>query len=258
MPIKSKKEDHIETAKVLESWAEKYRVTENPYVTQLISALRNRKNLTFWATLSPFEFLPKPLATNLQKRRVISFAGLLRNTLIFTPVALTWTAIGKATTAYQIYNEQNPNNLSNFLDFWQNGYGLLSESWTIGKIAITDALIIGFVILLIIGIQFYTQKVIVEESKLQSQIDSERFQTSQIIGEYLFSKREISEIKLKDELANAKNDLTKSTSNLNKITKDLERFNKTNTYNKLISELKKYNKKTSNNKSSIDPFNFAD
>ena len=98
----------------------------------------------------------------------------------------------------------------------------------------------------------------VEESKLQSQIDSERFQTSQIIGEYLFSKREISEIKLKDELANAKNDLTKSTSNLNKITKDLERFNKTNTYNKLISELKKYNKKTSNNNSSIDPFNFAD
>ena len=86
----------------LSAWANKNGFLDDPYVVGLTAALDKRRNLSMWATLSPLEYLPRP-ETKGRRLRLIKFITLVRNTLIFAPVALTWAAVGKATTAFEIY-----------------------------------------------------------------------------------------------------------------------------------------------------------
>ena len=82
--------------------------------------------------------------------------------MVFLPVALTWLAISKAASAFTLYGATNALNLINFLDFWQNGYGVLSQNWSLSHIATMDFLIIMLVIALTISSTVLAQ---IEESK---------------------------------------------------------------------------------------------
>jgi len=243
MPSKPQSDNRENVLAALKQWASEASFEKHPYVINLISAISTNSNLPFWATISPFDYLPRKKIQLTQRRKVLSYLGLLRNTLIFTPVALTWTAIGKATSAYQIYNLKNPNNLSNFLDFWQNGYGILSDSWTIGKVAAADAIIIGVIISLIIITQLLTVRIVREESLLQEAFDLDRFNVGLEISQLLFEKRDVSDGKLKSDLAQARNLFKDSLKQMNSLTREVTRANKASAYNKLVSELKKYNGK---------------
>jgi len=125
----------------LTAWANKHGFLNDPYVVGLTAALDTRRNLSMWATLSPLEYLPRPEAKG-RRLRLIKFITLVRNTLIFAPVALTWAAVGKATTAFGIYVGDNAGAVVNFLEFWQNGYGVLDKKWTLGNVATLDFILI--------------------------------------------------------------------------------------------------------------------
>ena len=133
--------EHINLADELESWASLNGILNDPYVVQLSKDIRNRKNLSTWSNLNPMEFLPNPKISEVRSsENLVTFLTVFRNVLVFLPVALTWIAVSKATTAFSIYTNKNSIAEVNFLEFWQDGYGVLAEEWTIGRIAFLDFL----------------------------------------------------------------------------------------------------------------------
>ena len=143
MAREKKPSPNFTLAESLQSWGRKYGQVEDSYISGLTEALRENKNLHIWATFDPLDYLPIPLLANGSKLASrVRFLTVLRNVLVFAPVALTWIAVGQATTGFQKYISQNTTGVANFLDFWQNGYDILPEEYRISSIARLDAAII--------------------------------------------------------------------------------------------------------------------
>ena len=202
-------------AEIIELWARKHGFLNNPYIQKLLPALIRKKNLTMWSTIDPFEALPHPTS-----RRGASFARAAkittswRNALVFSPVAITWLAVGQATLAFERYVSENTNATVNFLQFWQNGYGYLSDFWIISKVAIFDALIVSFVILMTLGINYFWQIADNLTEKEEVELENERAQIAFAIKEYLFTKRSITRLAVNQSIASAVDNLVDVTERL--------------------------------------------
>lgn len=208
-------EKHLILAQLLERWAQKYKVLNDHYVQDLLRALVEKNNLAFWATLDPFDLLPIPSP---DKSKKISQAGRIvlawRNALVFLPVALTWIAVSKATAAFQIYTDKNLNATVNFLQFWQNGYGILDKEWAIANIAIIDAAIVFIVVALtVLGNSLYLRARKLDEQE-NLIIDEDRLQIAIAIKEFLHSKQTVSRLTLNQGIASAIENLVEVTEKL--------------------------------------------
>jgi hypothetical protein len=139
----------------IKAWAQFNHCEDDAMVTSLIEDLESGQDLDAWASLTSFEILPPvEYRAGDKQLRLTNLIAISRNILVFVPVALTWIAVSKATTAFEQYTTSNPNAVVNFLEFWQNGYGILSKDWTIGHIALLDGGIIGVVIALSMAVSF--------------------------------------------------------------------------------------------------------
>jgi hypothetical protein len=146
-----------ETIRRLERWAARNRVASDPYVVGLSTAVSTGVALRALASLDPLEALPHPEPTaGRGLRRVSRLLTVVRNVVIFVPVALTWFAIRQATEAFGTYSSAPPaasEQQMNFLQFWQaggpvHGPSYLSSEWRIQNVAlIASLLILGIVVL---------------------------------------------------------------------------------------------------------------
>lgn len=110
-------------AELIERWARKYGLLRDPYVSRLLIALKENQNLSMWSTMEPMQLLPYAAPISGKKlKKLASRLAILRNALVFAPVAFTWLAVGQATSAFQKFVESNATATVNFLEFWQNGY----------------------------------------------------------------------------------------------------------------------------------------
>lgn len=210
-----KLEKNVILAELIEEWARKNNCINDAYVSSLITSLVKKENMSMWATTDPFELLPYPVISDGQKVKKISKSvALWRNALVFAPVAFTWLAVGQATSAFETYTEQNLNATLNFLQFWQNGYGLLDNEWRIGTVAKTDAAIVFVVITLTIVLTYLTSKS--KELNFQQErfLVQERLQLAIAIKEYLHSKQTISKLSLNQGVATAIENLVEATDRL--------------------------------------------
>jgi hypothetical protein len=135
------------------SWTDRHdlSIEDDPYLEGLVSAVIRRDDLTMWASLSPFDHLPKVSRLRHASaiwERVSSFVFVLRNVLVFVPVALTWLAISRAVDAFGTATEalrgEGQDTTANFLDFWQSS----DAWWRIGHIAFYDFILISAIVLL--------------------------------------------------------------------------------------------------------------
>lgn len=210
-----KLEKNIILAELVEKWARKHNLITDGYIQQLLKALISKENLAMWATIDPLEVLPYPKVTRDKKiRRIVKNLVLWRNALVFAPVAFTWLAVGQATSAFQKYTEENLTATVNFLQFWQNGYGVLDEKWRIGTVASTDAGIVFIVISLTISLTFLNNK-----AKELSEADDdvlmiERLQIAIAIKEFLFTKQSPTKLTLNQGVAEAVENLVEITEKL--------------------------------------------
>ncbi|CAN2222741.1 hypothetical protein MCEMRH37_01255 [Candidatus Nanopelagicaceae bacterium] len=139
----------------LKSWARENGSTNDALVTELITDLEEVKDLSSWASLPTIELLPPINSSRAdQKITIANRIAIIRNILVFVPVALTWIAVSKATDAFGQYTSANKSAVVNFLEFWQNGYGVLASEWTIGHVAFLDFAIISLVIVLSLTVSF--------------------------------------------------------------------------------------------------------
>jgi hypothetical protein len=206
-----------ELAHALLSWAKQHKVDDDPYISGLHAALQNNSDLAMWSTLVPLEYLP--LTETAAGSREISlnhFLTIARNILVFVPVALTWAAVGKATTAFAVYVEANPNSVTNFLEFWQNGYGVLGEKWTIGYVANLDFLLITAVILLTMATSYLSRKGLKIRRLGQRKVDAERMKLGLALTEFLYTKRAVTPSTLNQNVSTSITSLRNASKSLEK------------------------------------------
>jgi hypothetical protein len=222
-----KPELNLILAEKLLSWADEYDVANDGYVRGLHEALSTRKNLQVWASLNPIEYLPMPeLKAGLSMAKWTRFITVLRNVLVFLPVALTWAAVGEATTAFSKYLKANGSDIVNFLDFWQNGYGVLDDKWKIATVALLDFLIIMVVIVLTLLASVFSRRVSDLQIIAEKETDRERILLSVEIASYLFDKQKVTNVTMNQSLARAIDKLLNATDAIEATAKSLEKTSK--------------------------------
>lgn len=234
-----KPDGNLQVLEQLNRWALKYNLAQDSYVSGLAGALENRSNLPFWSTMSATDFLPKPTITT-ARPYLVYYLTLLRNLLIFAPVAITWLAIGQASQAFAIFTESNTTNVVNFLQFWQNGYGVLAPEWRLSQVAILDASILIFIMALIVVIANLNQRSQRQRSALEIAADDDRMCVALAVDAYLFEKRMVTNLTLNQGLSRALQELKNTSGSLNRTAKVVEKAEKgTPTSRKILSEIKK-------------------
>lgn len=133
----------------IETFAQRFGQTENPYLVAMHDGLEQGYVSPEMIALDPLNYLPARPKLDAGKRiRSARFLAAIRNVLIFVPVAITWAAVGEATKAFNIFVLQNAGTPANFLQFWQDGYGVLDTFWSIGSIATLDFYLVMLIIVL--------------------------------------------------------------------------------------------------------------
>jgi hypothetical protein len=215
-PRKPRKPQAIDAlAASLSTWIARHNLQSDPYLNGLRKAIEEKKDLHIWAELDPIDYLPHPEShSGFAKARLVRILTVVRNVLVFAPVALTWAAVSAATTGFSQYIKANGADVVNFLDFWQNGYGILGNEWKIGNVARLDFIIV----LLVIALTLYVSQVghTVDELKNvhEDAIDSERLALAIEIHAALHDKRKITTVTMNASLAGAISRLVSATHNL--------------------------------------------
>jgi hypothetical protein len=223
----SNSKKHLELADQVDSWAYKYQVRRDPYVSGLSTSLREKKNLPIWAAMNPIEYLPQPEITEgIAIARWARLLTLIRNVLVFAPVALTWAAVGQATSAFSRYVDENGADVVNFLDFWENGYGYLGSEWQISKVAFLDFVIIVVVIILTLISSVFGKRASELQAEYDQQIERERIGLAVEINSFLFDKQKATNVTMNASLAGAIAKLLNATDALEDVAKNLAKTTK--------------------------------
>ena len=222
MAREPKPQPNLILADSVEAWGNKYGQSEDGYISGLIAALRENKNLHVWATFDPVDYLPIPMLANGSKLagRVRKIT-VLRNVLVFAPVALTWIAVGEATKGFQEYIQANTTGVANFLDFWQNGYDILPPEFRISEVALVDAIIILAVIALTLIASILGGKAEKQTSGGEGFADRERTALAIEIGLYMYDKQKPTASVINSSVANSVARLRTSTTALESSAKSL-------------------------------------
>jgi hypothetical protein len=174
----------------INAWAQSNHCDDDALVRTLLEDLESGQDLDAWASLASFEILPPvEYKAGDKQQRLTNLIAISRNILVFVPVALTWIAVSKATTAFEQYTSSNPNAVVNFLEFWQNGYGILSKDWTIGHIALLDGGIIGVVIALSMAVSFLEIRHKQAMRKIVPALNNQRLALGVKIFKYLHTQK---------------------------------------------------------------------
>lgn len=240
MPNKRSKDERTYLANSLVSWKTLHRTDSDPYVEGLISSLNSGQNLEMWASLNPLEYLPHPeVVANVRLHRILFFVALIRNALVFSPVALTWLAISKATSAFSAYTTENSLTVVNFLDFWENGYGVLSKNWSLSHVATLDFQIIILIISLTIGIGTFERRLKREREKVLEEVENDRVQIALEIATYLFTQNKVTPQFFSATSAGILRNLASSAKSMERTIKDLDKAVKAlPTHRDLLTEIK--------------------
>jgi hypothetical protein len=218
--------EHLEIAQQLMEWAKKHNA-HNDLTKKLVSDLESKTDLHKWAELDPFEFLPFPSALgSAKKNRVLDNLTVLRNVLVFAPVALTWAAVGEATKAFEKFTAENSTAVVNFLEFWQNGFGVLDAKWRISEVARFDFILILLVIVLTLFISFAGQKLTKADNIENSKIDDSRQLLAANLAFFLSDKKKITNVNFNQALAGSVQRLVTATSALEKSAKEISKVSK--------------------------------
>jgi hypothetical protein len=208
----------------ISAWISRHNLQNDPYLNGLLGAIESKKDLHIWAELDPTEYLPHPEATaGSATDRLVRTLTVIRNVLVFAPVALTWAAVSEATSGFSEYISENGADVVNFLDFWQNGYGILAEEWKIGNVARLDFIIVMIVIALTLYVSRGSYKAEVLRTAAEEEIDRERLALAIEIHAALHDKRKITTVNMNATLAGAISRLVVATNNLEDASHAIEK-----------------------------------
>lgn len=215
----------------LSMWARTSQVTNDPYVRALLIALETQEDIEAIAEINPLDYLPHPEFTAGARRlKINNFLTIIRNVLVFAPVALTWLAVSKATTAFAEFTKANPDAVVNFLEFWQDGYGILDSKWTIGHVGLLDFYLIAVVIVLTLITALMTERHQKEQRTHVAKLEDKRIELGLKLNTYLFTQRKVT-----PDVVNAR--VSASVKSLQATSKAMATASK-----ELVKDIKKFSK----------------
>ena len=228
-----------ELAEKLRAWGKKRRLTKDAYLAGLADALENDEDLVVWASTDVLQIFPHAYIKPAESR-LYSMLVLIRNVLVFAPVALTWLAISKATSAFAIYTTKETGTVANFLQFWEDGYGYLANEWTISHVAMLDFYIIAVVIALTLVTPIMSHGAEARAEKEEIDAERERIGLAVEVMAYLFDKRGVNNVTMNSALARSVQNLRASSKSLNDAAKRIEKVSKSLPNNAaIIQEIRK-------------------
>jgi hypothetical protein len=220
-----KNEAGIELAAKLKSWGEANQISDDAYLEGLEAALEEDRDLAVWASTDVIELLPIP-HVSYREGRLYALLTLVRNVLVFVPVGLTWLAVSKSTTAFAAYSKASGGNVVNFLQFWEDGYGILAKEWTIGHVALLDFAIIVAIIALTLLTPIMARKAEGAAEEAEKRVHKERLVLAVEVTGYLFDKRHITPMTMTSSLARSVQNLATAARNLDASSKRIEKLAK--------------------------------
>lgn len=244
MAGKKRKNQSSDVLDSLRTWSQKNDLRYHSTVSRLISDIESETKLKIWAELNPNDYLPTPItrSSTLGEKRA-NLLTSVRNIMVFTPVALTWAAISVVTNAFSGYQRQNPNSVVNFLDFWQQGYGLVPDFWRLSNVAIFDTILVLIVIILTGSINFLTQRIYSKSEFELLNLNSERDQLIFQLNEFFYPYKYPTPNQINKNLLSATKLLDKTFAALSRIVIRLERdIAKYPNDSKIVKEIKSLEK----------------
>ena len=212
----------------MNNWAKQWDVDTDPFVKGLNEAIQQNSDLGMWSSLDPTQLLPDMPDQTTIFHRVGNVLALLRNVLVFLPVAITWQAIAKATEAYAKWEGEKTNTgqdgvlEKNFLDFWADGKKVLPNKYTLPHIGILDFWIIVAIIVISLVASGLTARGDKANEDLRQVFESERLTIAIRIRRALHGKREASPESIATSLADALADLNQTTRDMAEVAARLE------------------------------------
>ncbi len=214
----------MELAAELRRWAATHQISDDIYLSQLADALDNGSQLDYWSRYDNLDLLPNPVGRIGHRELRLSDALInFRNIMVFVPVAFTWAGISQATAAFSEYSASNTNTIVNFFDFWENGYGVLNQFWTLSNIALIDFLLLTIIIIastLITIFQGKARRLIWVAEKKNDQI---RMEIALKLNKYLHDFRSPTPIIVNQRIAQSITNLKKSSEELVRASKNLDK-----------------------------------
>jgi hypothetical protein len=202
-----------QTMAAVSEWAQTWNVDDDPYVSGLVAALGRRDNMTMWASMDPMEMLPEPeiRSGNLIKR-IARVLTVIRNVLVFVPVALTWLSIQHATEAFGrfVRDPSNGGREYSFLQFWQDPQGYLEDFWRIQDVARLDASLILMIVAATLIANILESRHKSVNAMVGREIQKERMRVGLLIAETLQGNKSASPESITESLALALNDLSQA------------------------------------------------
>ena len=219
-----RKKGNKELAAELRIWAATHQISDDIYLRQLADALESGDQLDYWSRYDNLDLLPTPVETLGQRELRLSDALVnFRNIMVFVPVAFTWAGISQATAAFSKYAANNANKVVNFFDFWENGYGVLNQFWTLSNIALVDFLLLTIIIIASTFITFFQVKGRRLISVAEKKSDQERIELALKINRYLHDFQSPTPVVINQRVAQSVTNLKKSSEELVRASKALDK-----------------------------------
>ena len=212
----------------MNSWAKNWEVVDDPFIKGLNEAVQQNNDLGMWSSLDPTQLLPEMPDQTTIFHRIGNVLAIFRNVLVFLPVAITWQAIAKATSAYVVWKGETSESgqagvlQKNFLDFWANGYDVLDKKFTLPQIGILDFWIIIAIIVISLASSALIGRGDKANEELRQTFESERLGIAIRIRRALHGKREASPESIATSLADALADLNQTTRDMAEVAARLE------------------------------------
>ena len=237
-------------AEEIKLWAATNGIVLNANLKLLIEDLESSTNLDRWASENIETLLPMPsLIKSARMWKKVNLVSNLRNVFVFSPVALTWASISVATSSLAKFELENPNRVTNFLQFWQNGYGYLNEFWKLSNVALLDFALVTVTILLTLIVGNWTKNA--NEIELIELEEKQQSRASLLlsINSFFYEFKYPTPNTINRNTFAATKSLAKSIKSLEKIMKKLEKdLNKYPDNRDLIKEIKSLNKELNKKK----------
>lgn len=224
--------ERLETAKKLRDWIDRSKPENHLILDRLEHDIREDVRLENWSAFALEDLMRPPRYSEVNSRwsKIGDYVVLVRNTLLFIPVLITWYALSEASASYNSYLELTKNSIvtqsnssgapDTFLQIWSKqsmvGY------WTLEHVAFWDAVVILFLVVLTITEWYFRRQAKLAAANADRFNDLEFRNVLVDVGLLLHGFRQITPTALTGSLAEAVNRLAKATTAIKDATVDMK------------------------------------
>ena len=230
--LSASESERLDTAKKLRDWIDRSKPENHLILDRLEHDIREDVRLENWSAFALEDLMRPPRYSEVNSRwsKIGDYVVLVRNTLLFIPVLITWYALSGASGSYNSYLEQTKNSIitqsntsgapDTFLQIWSKqsivGY------WTLEHVAFWDAVVILLLVALTITEWYFRRQAKLAAANADRFNDLEFRNVLVDVGLLLHGFRQITPTALTGSLAEAVNRLAKATTAIKDATVDMK------------------------------------